>query len=91
MLPNVPDELVNQFWIVYRELHDERHSSSVGSHTFKQFYHQEGDWRHCLLCGHTLRNMTQMVQHLEGTHFELFKFECEVEGWQVLSRCGHLR
>ena len=83
MLPSVPDSLVDQFWTVYKLLHD---GTEVSSGAYKAFYVSNEGTRTCLLCDHTIQNVTQMNQHLEGLHFEWFRHKCEYKEWQVSFR-----
>jgi hypothetical protein len=81
VLPAVPESLVHQFWVVYRALHDRSCELPMGRAIFKPFYRQHGEKKQCLLCNHAIKNGTQMVQHIKGTHFELFGHKCTRGGW----------
>lgn len=80
ILPQVPPTLVDQFWAVHRTLHIETKESNRGNAIFRPFFTQCGDLKQCLLCGYSIRNPTQIIQHLEGIHFELFKYRCDTDG-----------
>jgi len=76
MLPSVPQYLVDSFWSIYRMLHDPTRKSPPGRQLFKSFYEINGKMRTCLLCNHSIKNTTQMTQHIAGTHFAFFEHRC---------------
>jgi hypothetical protein len=81
ILPSVPRDIVDEFWIVYNIVHDSSRSSPPEPRLFRGFYECGGRVNRCLLCNYRIQNQTQMVQHIEGLHFESFQHRCSAKGW----------
>jgi hypothetical protein len=81
VLPSVPKDIVDKFWVVYNIIHDLSRDSPPEPRLFRGFYEYDGQGNRCLLCNYKIQNQTQMVQHIEGLHFDSFQHRCSVKGW----------